>query len=491
MKSKVNKKNFNNYKRKQNKRDSNQNRRINNLERKFRNIGNNKINFVMPYQPRYDYSNLVNNIKTYINAILFPERYIDSGVKLPSAVGTYSYCYGFMEQFDFPIAPDGTFKLIWYPNFFSAATQIINGLSVNGATSITTTEGDNAGTYEAFGTKRFIYNNTTDQSEWKFPANHLYYTPIEGYRLVSASILIRYVGKNIDKAGYIMSIPTYRVLPAYAAFTEKGATSSGKILFQNGTFTNFDEQVFINTRGQKTSYTLNKNMTMKRVYVPLDPADSIFEDAGYYYSSAIGSNQSPKTVTTFLAAVQQQYCDAATLSDNTIPQYVRKLLPEDGNPLKYMFLGKCFSNTNGTSNIHVEAYYNFECIPTEGRRIPNNEAGGKEKVPEVIKEAVVNKIGQAVSLGNEQSVNPDTLAREVLTGFTKNYDQTGIEIITNSLNNARKYYLSKNNNSDYWSTGVVNRDIQKIRNRAKFNNSKLGKLVNFFKPAVYKKKYVF
>lgn len=307
--------------------------------------------------------------------------------------------------------------------------------------------------YNIGGSKRFIYNNDSEQpNKWSFPTNYQYYTVVEGYRLVSASIMIRYIGKNINKAGYIMSIPTYRPLPVVSTLGLNGPTKTGS--FISDKYTAFDESVFVNTRGTKTTFTLNKNMTMKRVYIPIDPADQIFEDPGYYYSSAVNSLQSDEEFEDWQKAINTGRYAAFEGSSATSSKYVRFLTPEDGNPLKYMFLGKSFSNTEGETNMHVEAYYNFECIPAEGIRIPNNNVGIKEKIANTVKQEIINKVGEHISQGNEMNVSANNIVNEIkgaITGFTSNFDTTGIETIPIKITNDRGTFKK---NIDQW-TGLT------------------------------------
>jgi hypothetical protein len=358
----------NNYKRRQNNKDKEQNKKINQLQKEIKvlklttekQMGNSKTDFLVPYQKSYDFENYKNAVTQYINAMLYPERYLNIGIKLPSPMNTYSFTYGFKEQFDFTPAKSGIFNMIWYPNFFSSVQVNVGNLAIPGSTSVKI--GQNRRYF--YGTKRFlICNNDNNVNEWWAPGNHQMLSPTEGYRLVSASINIRYVGNNINKAGYIMSIPTYRDIPAFA--TENTDTMP---TFTTTTIPTIDESVFVNTRGTKSNFTLAPNNVVKRIYVPIDPADQIFEDPGYYYSSAIDSNQGSKYFSTIADGVNEGVLIEA---NNNI--LVRVLKPEDGNPLKYVFLGKGLVDVSGS--IHVEAYYNFECIPVEGMRNTANPQG--------------------------------------------------------------------------------------------------------------------
>jgi hypothetical protein len=393
IKKKLNKKNFNKYKKKKNQVDKKQTQKINNLERKFRNFSK-KINFVLPYQPNYNIKNYFNQIKYYIRGMLFPEEYIDSGIKLPSMLGSYSFCYGFKEVLDFTPSDDGTFRIIWNPNVLTCNNVQIGSELVPGAPSYRIANSLRYAQYPS----RILYSNSGEEQSivWKPAVPQFYTGTAEGYRLVSASIFIKYIGTNLKKSGYIMSIPSYRPLPIFAredAQSYQFVTSS--------LIPNIDEAVFVNTKGSLTNFTLEPNKECKRVWIPCDPSDQIYEDMGYYYSSPVQSSQS------YVEGTAQDLLNSGaiiTVSGEVGNSYARVLKAEDGNPLKYLFYGKGFQNDNGS--IHVSCYYNFELLPTEGVRIPNSE-GGKKKLKEVVKEQILQKTADFIKNSiNENHPNP-------------------------------------------------------------------------------------
>jgi hypothetical protein len=398
IKNKVNKSNFNRYKNKKNRVDKNQNRKINQLQRKLKNFSN-KINFVLPYQPSYSVSNYHNQLKYYIRGMLFPEEYIDSGIKLPSLLGSYSFCYGFKEVLDFTPGQDGTFKIIWNPNVLSCNNITIGNAEIEGSPKYRI--GSDL-RYAQF-PSRILYSNSGSEGSltWKTGVPQFYTGTAEGYRLVSASIFIKYVGTNLKKSGYIMSIPSYRPLPIFAR------QDSQTYEFSSNLIPNIDEAVFVNTKGSLTNFTLDPNKQCKRVWLPCDPSDQIYEDMGYYYSSAVASSQS---------YVEGSSTDLVNNGDIIVVRaegnssYARVLRSEDGNPLKYLFYGKGFQDDNGS--IHVSCYYNFELLPSEGVRMPNNE-GGKKKIKEAIKQQVLEKaadlIKNSISENHPNPTNADVV----------------------------------------------------------------------------------
>jgi hypothetical protein len=374
-------------KRNQFNKDKFQNKKINNLEKKvgelekirIKKIKNNNIITALPYQPSYDYTNFVNNIKSYIAALLYPEDYIDKGVKLPSELGGFSFCYGFKEVVDFAVSEEGQFNLIWYPNILASKTINTDGVPNRGATYATV----GGVLYYYYGTKRIMYQNDDDTGKWSFPANHNYGSAMDGYRLVSASIKIKYVGTNINKSGYIVSIPTYKDLPCLATLEPEhyGYTMIGGMPF-------LSKDSFYNTRGCDTSFTLNKNQVCRRVYIPTDPCDKTYEDPGYYYSTAGQSQQGPKTYLHEQEGQQDGVIQPYVNSNTGQTVYGRILKPEEGNPLKYCFIGSNFNYNNQAKTIHVEAYYNFECLPSEGIRVATN-AGPSDNVTNEIKNEIL------------------------------------------------------------------------------------------------------
>lgn len=395
IKNKINKKQFNKFKKKENKVNNRQTRQINQLKTKLKQFSR-KLNFVLPYQPRYDYSYYQKQIKAYIAALLFPENFIDCGIKLPSPIGSYSFCYGFKEAVDFTPGADGTFRLIWNPNCLGCNTAFMGTSTIEGGPKLkyTLPQGQGGTLLSVFSNpSRILWSNSSDNRRvtWHTIPSQTYTGVAEGYRLVSASIQIQYIGTNLKKSGYIISIPTYRPTPIYS----QTSTDNDNFAFQDADIPELGESNFINTKGSLTSFTLKPYSKCKRVYIPCDPADLIYEDMGFYYSSAVNSSQSYKegTADNFVA-------DGTLVRPTNIEQtstaYLRKLKAEDGNPLKYLFYGKGFQDDN--ESIHVTAYYNFELLPAEGVRMPNNDVHIKEdKISEQVKQVILEKAADLIN----------------------------------------------------------------------------------------------
>lgn len=432
MNRKVNKKTFNKYRKKQIRKDKKQDKKIKKLKNQFtkfaktKNLGNKNYNFVIPYQKSYDIKNYINSIKNYIRSLIYPEKYLNSGVKLPSEIGTYSFTYGFKEQFDFQTSQSGEFQLIWYPNFFSSTEITLSDIAIPGYPKITINGSD----YPCGSCKRCLYNNSNPEiKEWTTTPSHQYGSGMEGYRLVSASIFIRYIGANIDKSGYIMAMPTYRNIPAFSGI---GFLADTPTKYTINSLPLWTETNFVNTRGGSTKFTLAPNSTMKRIYVPIDPSDSIFEDPGYYYSSSVGSNQDNKSFNSWETAEQ----NGAVLNSGN--SHLRILKPEDGNPLKYVFYGKGFINRDNTQNIHVETYYNFECIPCESIRLPNNDSHSKDEIISTHdKKVVLEEVAKEVDEGGGSSLNEDNIFGNIAGKLDKD-----IEVITNRVARTGKKVLN-------------------------------------------------
>jgi hypothetical protein len=397
---KITKKQFSKFKNNKNKKDNIQNKRISNLEKALKGFSR-RINFVLPRQPRYDYSYLQQQIKNYIAGLLFPEKFIDCGIKLPSPIGSYSFCYGFKEAVDITPGEDGTFRIIWNPNCLGCNTINMGSTQIKGGPEllIQTQEGNRARLYNY--PSRIIWSNSRKNNKLLYHTtpSQTFSGSAEGYRLVSASLFIEYIGTNLKKSGYIISIPTYRPISTYSM----PSTANTDMSFVDGTIPEIDESNFLNTKGSLTSFILRPNSKCKRVYLPSDPADCIYEDMGYYYSSAVSSSQS------YREATEQQLIEdgAIVVTDDQVQ--LRRLQSEDGNPLKYIFYGKGFQTDNQC--IHISAYYNFELLPSEGVRLPNNETHEEEKLSETIKTVIVEKardfINNSISEQHQMPNNND------------------------------------------------------------------------------------
>jgi hypothetical protein len=361
-----------------------QNKKINNLEQKMKNltINERRVTNLNPY---------FNKVKAYIDALLNPEKFINSGIKIPNPLSTYSYCYGFKEQFNLTPGEDGNFTLIWFPNIFSCVDYTIGNDTTYGGT-----DADIGVTHYTFqAVRRYAYTvENTNLRNWIFPSTHIMQTPMEGYRLVSASILIRYIGKVINKSGYIISAPTYRDYGTWASRN----TLNFPFTLSTDFYPKYDETILNNTRGSFIKYIVNDNY-LKRLYVPLDSFDTAFEDPGFYYSITT-SKQGYEKFDNAGAAKETKRYNEVTINQN--PTLVRYLKPEEGNPLKYVFLGKGFDNTQPDSII-VTAYYNFECIPVEGVVVPNNN-NNTYNLRTSTQEAVFNELKNII---NEDPVHID------------------------------------------------------------------------------------
>jgi hypothetical protein len=394
--NKVTKKQFNKYKKNKNKKDNNQNRRLNNLEKNMRSFSR-RINFVLPRQPRYDYSYLQQQIKNYIAGLLFPEKFIDCGIKLPSPIGSYSFCYGFKEAVDITPGTDGTFRIIWNPNCLGCTSLNMGNSQIKGGPELKIILQDGSSTRLYNYPSRILWSNgrVNNRVQYHTTPSQTFSGSAEGYRLVSASLFIEYIGTNLNKSGYIISIPTYRPISTYSM----PSTANIDMAFVDGTIPEIEEANYLNTKGSLTSFILRPYAKCKRVYLPSDPADCIYEDMGYYYSSPVASTQS------YVEATEQQLLEdeKIVIGDNNVQ--IRKLKAEDGNPLKYLFYGKGFQNDNQC--IHITAYYNFELLPSEGVRLPNNESHQEEKLSETIKQVILEKSREFINNSiNEQHSMP-------------------------------------------------------------------------------------
>jgi hypothetical protein len=333
--------------------EKNQNKKINDLQQKMKNLQINErklgVTNLNPY---------FNKVKLYIDALLNPEKFINSGIKIPNPLTTYSFSYGFKEQFTITPNEEGNFTLIWFPNLFSCVDlELGNNISRGGTYARIANVG-----YTFTAVRRFCYTLDANNRTWNYPSTHIMQTPMEGYRLVSASILIKYIGKVINKSGYIISAPTYRNYGTWASTTTKNYPFS----IISTDYPTYDETILNNTRGSVTKNILNDNY-VKRLYVPLDSFDTAFEDPGFYYSITT-SAQKNETLTAEEALLSTRYKQPQISGSDS---WIRYLAPEEGNPLKYVFVGKGFTN-NQPESIMVMAYYNFECIPVEGVVVPNN-----------------------------------------------------------------------------------------------------------------------
>jgi hypothetical protein len=229
---------------------------------------------------------------------------------------------------------------------------------------------------------------------------------MEGYRLVSASIFVRYVGPKIQQGGYIISIPTYKNFPAFATTSVEPKTY---VIPKNNTgdLPSYNPTVMNTTRGTHTSYLTSTNYT-RRLYVPLDSFDCAFEDPGYFYSPTLGSQQSQHEFQSWndWIAAGEGYQEVNGSAK------IRKLIASEGNPLRYVFYGSGIQDQSDC--IIITAFYNFECIPAEGVIVPNSnknefefDAKIKEKIFDQVKiEAIENP-----------NVNKEKIVKEVLKEF--------------------------------------------------------------------------
>lgn len=390
--------NINNNNRRRNIIDRNQNIRINQLENRMKNLS---------LVPNINLNKYFNKIKFYIDALLNPDKYINSGIKIPNPLTTYSYCYGFKEQFNVSIGSSGSFTLIWWPNFFSCNNyRVSSELSYGGPTIKI-----QLATSAFVAPRRFAYNMNDHAfpNYWFLPSTHIMATPMEGYRLVSASIIIRYVGEVLSQSGYILSAPTYREIPCFTSFANE---NSATVVDYNG-FPKYDDTIINNTRGSASKFIVNDNF-VKRIYVPLDSFDCNFEDPGYYYSIT-SSKQGPLEFQSW----DDAYADGRIIKSEDDVN-LRILKQEEGNPIKFVFLGKGFK-MNISDCINVTAYYNFECIPVEGTVIPNNNNSNFNNEFDLstnIKEEIFNKMKEKV-LVEPEKVNKRRLINEIVSNIKK------------------------------------------------------------------------
>lgn len=300
----------------------------------------------------------------YLYALIHPEYGVQEGVqvKLYSDAPIPSSSIGVRQMFNISTSTNGTFELIWSPNFLAtegALSGVLDSvLPVNSSEKI-------------YG---YAYSNLYVNNESSLTGlgsqDHFGCLPgfqpmvlLQKYRLVSALLKVKYNGSVLNQAGTLLSCATYETFPVLVAGGVTGTANDNPTLDVAAgmseckrlkapnpalaRWTNFD----VIRNGQwNMSHNISADANgIECLYVPVDPTSKMFYDVGDYYGTSIANSQD-----------QESYKYDVNSGNQFYSTTIRELLPFSETSVKYVVAGH--NLPKGENCIQIELFYNFEVI---------------------------------------------------------------------------------------------------------------------------------
>lgn len=257
-------------------------------------------------------------------------------IKSPSYMPVPTTTFKFKETFTIAPNSKGNFVLLWSPNFLGTESSLARVHGPNGNDGQYTYYYSNC----MYNNDEVLDGNAALLNGWKAHCFKHVEQDFEKYRLTSACIKVKYTGKVLDQAGMLAAAATYmhdtRTVLGVPVLQDAVSEYSLPVDATRG-FSQFCD--FDNIRqGQwaDTCSVVSDPDGLTCVYIPTDPLNQVF----------VGN-------ATTIDAVSHRYVWPAD------QRFMALWEPTNAN-LKYTVCG--YGLAPSTSNITVEAYYNFEII---------------------------------------------------------------------------------------------------------------------------------